>query len=364
MSEYMGALRREITSIAAAAPVRIRLHTLFFGGGTPSLIPPADIEHTLDTVTACFDLSPDAEITLEANPGTVTLGSLRDLRSIGVNRLSMGMQSADADDLRLLEREHDFFDVLSAVRVARKAGFENLNLDLIFGLPGQPLARWKRTLDIALGLQADHYSLYNLILEHGTPMKKWVARGLLAAPDDDLAAEMYECSRERMSLAGYRQYEISNWARSDGQGSPRRCKHNLQYWRNLPYLGLGAGAHGFAAGYRTANVRAPAAYIQRMTKGGAGRFPRTPAVVNATPIDLQTEMAETMMMGLRLVEEGIGAAEFESRFGQPVESVFGDAIAGLVSLGLLAWSTPGDKRRLRLTDRGLLLGNRVFAEFI
>jgi oxygen-independent coproporphyrinogen-3 oxidase len=252
--------------------------------------------------------------------------------------------------------------VVNAVKWARQVGFENLNLDLIFGLPYQTLESWQHTLELALGLRPDHFSLYSLILEHGTPMNAWVERGLLPMPEDDLAASMYEWAMTRLPEAGYEQYEISNWARRDANGQVMACRHNLQYWLNLPYLGLGAGAHGYAGGMRTANVRAPRAYIERcLNKNSELReFPCTSATVNLTPIDRMTEMQETMMVGLRLVEEGVSGRAFEIRFGEKVESVFGREIKGLLGNGLLEWVD----NHLRLTQRGRMVGNQVFMQFV
>jgi len=365
---YAAALQREISLSGTRAPGRLPVHTVFFGGGTPSLLPVAALEGILKALGDAFDLHPAAEISLEANPGTLSLAYLRGLRQAGVNRLSLGMQSANPFELRLLERQHDFADVARAVAWARKAGFDNLNLDLIFGLPHQELSTWQRSLDLALGLNPDHFSLYALTIEHGTPLQHWAARGLIAEPDPDLAAEMYEHAADRLGHSGYGQYEISNWARQTPEGV-MACRHNLQYWRNLPYLGLGAGAHGYASGVRTVDVLSPAAYIKRLAdkagapplqEGEALLFPRTPATLSVQTIDRQAEIGETMMMGLRLVQEGVSDATFTARFGQSLCEVFPKEIRDLEKLGLLEW----DEDRLRLTPRARLLGNQVFMRFL
>lgn len=406
IDDYTHALCREAQHAATRFPAHAGVHTLFFGGGTPSLLPLSALEQILATLRTGFPLTEDAEITLEANPGTVSLDYLRGLRTLGVNRLSMGMQSANPNDLRILEREHDFFDVVNAVKWARQAGFDNLNLDLIFGLPYQTLASWQHTLDLAVALHPEHLSVYSLIIEHGTPMNAWVERGLLPMPEDDLAASMYEWTIERLPQDGFVQYEISNWAKRDANGQVMACRHNLQYWHNQPYLGLGAGAHGFAGGVRTANVRAPGAYVARLSDTAIQRhsdsatqrfsdtairrfsgsavlqaielpitnhespitedphpprtFPRTPATVNVTPIDPMTEMQETMMVGLRLVEQGISAEAFEVRFGKKIEVVFERELRDLVGTGLLEWV----EGHIRLTEKGKMLGNQVFMEFV
>ena len=285
------------------------------------------------------------------------------MKETGLNRISLGMQSAHPDDLRLLEREHSYQEVIQSVKWARQAGFDNLNLDLMFGLPHQTLARWQASLELAVDLHPEHLSLYALTLEHGTPFQRWTERGLIPTADDDLAADMYEWAEERLEQAGYRHYEISNWALSDPVRGDRACRHNLQYWRNQPYLGLGAGAHGYAGGYRTANVLGILPYIERCRAGQAGNFPCTPATISATEIDRKTGMQETMMVGLRLLEEGVASVEFEERFHERLDTVFGPEITGLMKSGLLEWAgVEGD--HLRLTRRGHLLGNQVFMQFV
>ncbi len=355
---YVQALQREIALLAAAAGQALPVHTVYFGGGTPSLLAPSQIGRILETLAQHFHLQNRAEISLEANPETLTADDLSALRQVGINRLSLGVQSAHPHDLHLLERGHDYLTVVRVVGWARQAGFDNLNLDLIFGLPHQPLERWQHTLELVLGLHPEHLSLYALTLEHGTPLAHWVARGLLPEPDPDLAAEMYLWADERLQQAGFEQYEISNWARPG-----KACRHNLQYWRNLPYLGLGAGAHGYANHLRTVNVLTPGAYIRRLNEAPAPRaFPRTPATVEARPLSVADEMAETMMMGLRLTHEGIRRTAFAARFGRFPEEVYGKTIERLQAQGLLTWSDDGE--RLHLTARGRLLGNWVFREFV
>ena len=229
------------------------------------------------------------------------------------------MQSANPEELRLLEREHGYPEVIQAVSAARRAGFDNLNLDLIFGLPYQELDSWRRSLELALGLQPEHVSLYALTLEHGTPLGRWAERGLLREPDPDVAADMYEWAMQRLEDAGYAQYEISNWAQTR-QGELLACRHNLQYWRNLPYLGLGAGAHGYAGGLRSVVVLSPAAYIQRCLSAELHSadlpwvFPTTPATQSFQQVDREAEIGETMMTGLRLVEEGVSDVSFSPAF--------------------------------------------------
>jgi oxygen-independent coproporphyrinogen-3 oxidase len=360
---YVEALCREMELVSASLDQRIPVHTLFFGGGTPSLLPIPELARILQTAARCFDLQPAIEASLEANPGTVSLEYLRDLHALGVNRLSLGMQSANPEELRLLTRIHDVHDVIQAVAWARRAGFNNLSVDLIFGLPGQTLERWQKTLEMAVGLNTQHLSLYALTVEKGTPLFRWTARGLVDVPDDDRAADMYEYTMQRLDQAGFVQYEISNWARPRPDGSLFAARHNLQYWYNWPYLGLGAGAHGFAGGKRTANVNAIRGYIERVSTGSSLEFPRSPANSKAQAIDAQVEMSETMMVGLRLTQEGVSDALFSSRFGQTLDQAYSTQIRDLTRKGLLEWAEEGE-RRLRLTKRGRLLGNQVFVEFV
>lgn len=361
--EYVSALQNEIEFIATAADHLLPVHTIFLGGGTPSLLSIKQVGLLMDTIRRNYDLLPGIEISIEANPGTTSIEYLQGLKQLGINRLSFGVQSVIQNELQMLERQHDFFDVIQAYYNARRSGFSNINLDLIFGLPNQKMEDWHKTLRAVLKLSPDHLSLYSLTLEHGTPMLQWTKRGLLSEPDPDLAAEMYEYASETLTDAGYFQYEISNWARLDGQGNLLSCQHNLQYWRTLPYLGFGAGAHGYIAGIRIANILSPISFIKRIQSGNLREFPRSPATISIKKIDKKTEMGEVLMMGLRLTEEGISARNFYDRFEEKLEDVFPQQIQSLLNFNLLEWEND-DSRRLRLTSQGRLLGNQVFKEFI
>jgi oxygen-independent coproporphyrinogen-3 oxidase len=364
--EYIDALCEELSIINRSSGKRIPVHTIFLGGGTPSLMSPAQFEKVFKVIQDNFALQDPIEITMEANPGTVNFPYLAEIRRLGINRLSLGVQSANTRELKLLERQHSFLDVVQAVHWARKSGFSNINLDLIYGIPYQDLTAWQRTLDMVLQLNPEHLSLYALTLEHGTPLYNWVQRGLMAGPDDDLAASMYEWAQDRLERAGLRQYEISNWAAARDEGNST-CRHNLQYWLNLPYLGSGAGAHGYIVGLRTANVLSPQRYVHSLLKDKSREmlpFPRTPATRSVIEIDRTMEIGETMMVGLRLVETGVSEKGFRERFGIELETHFSAQIKRLSGLGLLQWSGTSPDRRLHLTRRGLLLGNQVFVEFI
>jgi oxygen-independent coproporphyrinogen-3 oxidase len=343
------------------------------------LLPSHLITGIFNSLETCFDLVSKPEISLEANPGTLSLAFLNDLRAIGFNRISLGMQSANPQELALLDRNHNYDEVIDAVGWIRQAGIDNLNLDLIFGLPDQSIESWQRSMTAGLDLDPEHFSLYALTIEPGTLMYTLVERGLISQPDPDSAAAMYEAADLTLTKAGYVQYEISNWAKMGGVGQTQEnnpdqfaptitpswaCKHNLQYWRNQPYFGFGAGAHGYAGGFRISNVRPPREYIQRLANQHTRlKFPCTPATAEIQPIDRNTEMGETMIMGLRLTIEGVSRQKFQTQFQEDLFETYGPQINKNMELGLLTLDGP-DKDILRLTNRGRLLGNRVFREFI
>ena len=356
---YVDALCKEIEFAGhQSSNLPITVHTIFFGGGTPSLLSLPQFDSVFKSIRSAFTLTSDAEISIEANPGTVTYEALRQLRKIGINRISYGVQSANTEELLMLERTHDFFDVIEAVTSARKADFNNLNLDLIFGLPEQTLETWQSTVKRILDLHPEHISAYALTLEHGTPFGRWSSKGLLPLPDPDLAAEMYEWLSETLEANGYMQYEISNWSRQEHE-----CKHNLQYWRSLPYLAFGAGAHGYANGYRYSNALRIKTYIERITYSQPTnlQFPLTPATVNQHKQTHKDDMSEFMMTGLRLTQEGVSLDGFQTRFGQPMQEVFGKEIRELLQMGLIEKQASDT---LRLTKHGRLLGNQVFMRFV
>ncbi len=342
---YVNALCREVALVgpvlAAAGPA-----TLYIGGGTPTVLPPAGLEAILHACGEVLELAA-AEVTVEANPGTVSLEGLRALRRLGVNRLSLGVQSFRDAALRLLGRSHTAAEARAACRLVRRAGFEQVGLDLIYGLPGQGLAEWQRDVDTAVALEPEHLSLYSLALEEGTPLAAAVASGELPAPDEDLAAEMYVHARQRLREAGYCHYELSNWARP-GWWS----RHNIAYWRNEDYAGCGVAAHSHRSRRRWANTASPEEYIAALRQGRS-------AVVEEEELDLPTAMGETMMLGLRLVA-GIPHAEFARRYGADLGQVYGPVVSELTAQGLLVSDDVG----VRLSERGLLLGNQVFARFL
>jgi oxygen-independent coproporphyrinogen-3 oxidase len=355
---YVDALCQELTWLGGLHQFTHSIDTIFFGGGTPTLLNPGQFGKILETIHTRFSLENGAEITLEANPGTVSPNSLQELHDLGFNRISFGMQSAHPRDLATLNREHQFGDVVNAVEWSRKAGFQHLNLDLIFGIPGQSLARWQQNLALASQNGVDHLSLYSLSLEEGTLLERWYRKGLVETLDDDLTADMYEYAMDYLDEKGFTHYEISNWARKRQDGADARCQHNLNTWRYHPYFGVGAGAQGFINGTRTGNVRMIPEYIKRMDEA-QGEWP---AVESCEGLGQWEQMQEYMMVGLRLTEEGISAPEFKTRFGLDFDALFMNQIKKLKSEGLL--KTMADGERLKLSRKGIMLGNQVFLEFV
>ncbi|MGB4777502.1 radical SAM family heme chaperone HemW, partial [Microbacterium sp.] len=254
--------------LAARGPLR-PASTVFFGGGTPTLLPPGDLARMLHGVRDTFGLGPDAEVTVEANPDTVTAAMATELAAAGVTRMSIGMQSAAPHVLATLDRTHDPAGVATAVAAARGAGLD-VSVDLIYGAPGESLDDWRRSVETAVALEPDHVSAYALVVEEGTKLARQIRRGEVLEPDDDLQADMYEFADEALSAAGFDWYEVSNWARTPAQ----RSRHNLAYWRGTDWWGYGPGAHSHVEGLRWWNVKHPAAYAQRLAAGhspAAGR---------------------------------------------------------------------------------------------
>lgn len=350
---YADAVVKEINA-SPTVITRLFAKSIYFGGGTPSLMPISAIEKILRACDETFAVLPNAEITLEANPGNVDANQLRALRAMGINRLSLGVQAFDDATLRRLNRGHTVADAIRTYEDARYAGFENINLDFIYGLPLQTLDDWRATLDRAIALQPEHLSLYALKVEEGTGLAHQIQRGTYPMPDDDLAATMYETAEEMLEVAGYAQYEISNWAYRVGtkHASPQQSQHNLTYWRNEPYLGFGAGAHSCFGGERFWNVLSPIEYIQRIEQGAS-------VIAGREEIKRELEMAETMILGLRL-NEGILFDEFAKRYGEDARIKYARQLREVSELGLIELSDV----RVRLTPRGRLLSNQVFWRFL
>ncbi len=348
---YVRALLKEIalagTMAQHADGVLRRSRTIFFGGGTPSLLTVAQITRLLNACFASFAVDKDAEITLEANPGTLNKEQLQGIRVAGINRLSMGAQSFDAELLQTLGRIHTPEEISQAVTWARAAGFTSINIDFMFGLPGQTMQHWHDTLDRALELRPEHLSLYSLIIEEGTPFHTWTQEGRIVPGDEDLCADMYEYADERLREAGYENYEISNWALPG-----HHSRHNLTYWQNLPYIGMGAGAYSTFGGRRFSNIREPLDYIKAVN---AQRLPEA----DSEPVERVQEMSETAFLALRTAM-GLHLPTFAQRFSQPFAQFVGDRLRPVEEAGLLEH----EDEWLRLSTRGRLLGNEVFLRLL
>ncbi|MFZ5917441.1 MAG: radical SAM family heme chaperone HemW [Chloroflexota bacterium] len=352
---YAQALMAEMAALAMWRPWQVR--SIFVGGGTPTVLSLVLLRSMLASAFDVFGISSQIEITVEANPGTVDEAYLGEMRAAGVNRLSLGAQSLQRHELELLGRGHSVADVRAAFAAARKVGFENISLDLIYGLPGQSLGGWQSTLEQAAGLAPEHLSLYCLTVEEETPLAARISRGEIPPPDDDVAADMYELAQERLARAGFYHYEISNWARD----TSFFCRHNLIYWRNEPYLGVGAGAHSSCCGYRWHNCLNPHQYVAVVGTGEGTVSPwASPTVAQVEAISEALAMGETMMLGLRLLQEGVPLERFEARFGRSLLDVYAQEVAALSDAGLLECLPD----RLRLTRQGRLLGNQAFASFL
>jgi oxygen-independent coproporphyrinogen-3 oxidase len=304
----------------------------------------------------------DAEITIEANPGTLNRQKLASYRSQGINRISLGVQSTKDDELALLTRIHTYQDVIESVRLAREEGFDNISLDLIYGLPNQTLVDWQENVYRVLELQPEHLSIYSLTVEEGTPLFEQIQQGTISEPDPDAAGDMLEWSIEELPRLGYEQYEISNWARSGKNERDYRSRHNLQYWLNRWYLGFGVGAHEYFDGLRVANNKVIPIYIQKMDHLQDWKETYRTGVDTWSEIPLYEQMQDEMMLRFRLVREGVDLAEFERKFGVSAMEVFPGQIKSLLGKGLISFSN--NNQRLCLTRHGILHGNQVFLEFV
>ncbi len=361
-SAYISALVREIELLSNSQSNKISVNSIYIGGGTPSLLDNEEFTRVFTGLNNSFLIEENTEITVEANPGTLDLEKLRMLNALGVNRISLGVQSFIQNDLIKLGRIHTVEDVFSSIQMAHKSGFTNLNLDLIFGLPWQTLHSWKYNLESLLILRPEHLSLYDLTLEPNTLLTQWVNKGLYKTPDQDLAADMYMYAIERLEKEGYSQYEISNWARNKKYES----FHNKQYWLNAPYLGIGAGAHSYINHLRLENQTGIADYIFNIEQCNAEiyEFPISQANINTISCSTYDEMQDTMMLGLRMVRQGVSNNDFCNRFGTSIEDVFCNELQQLLSMGLIEWVVGLNDKFIKLTRRGTLLGNQVFMRFV
>jgi oxygen-independent coproporphyrinogen-3 oxidase len=339
---YVRALEAEI----AQAP-GLDATTVFYGGGTPNAYAPAVLVRVFALLRERFGVRDDAEVSTEVNPDRRLTGGFDVLRAGGFNRLSIGAQSFEAAELHVLGRQHSADDVAETVRRARAGGFNNVNIDLMFGVPGQTEASWERSLDAAIGLGVEHVSTYGLTIEEGTPYARWQAREPAAFADDEREAGMFALAIEKLTRAGFEHYEISNFARPGF-----RCEHNANYWRNGAYLGLGVGAASYLEGVRSTHSRDRAAYEAAALAGEA-----IPGDSEELMGDART--GEAVMLALRTCE-GVDAGTFRERYGVDVFTHYAPVIAEYAAAGLLV----ADERSVRLTARGRFLANDVCGAFL
>ncbi|MGO4887244.1 radical SAM family heme chaperone HemW [Anaerobacillus sp. MEB173] len=347
LEQYLSAFQREVEMTVAAQPP-ISITSIYIGGGTPTALDSDQLSRLLKVVNQNFLIKGEhIEYTVEVNPGTVDEEKLTVLKEAGVNRLSIGVQAFQDELLQTIGRIHRASDVYKTIELARKAGFNNLSLDLMFGLPGQTEEMFKETLQTAFSLSVEHFSAYSLKVEEKTVFYHLQRKGKLSLPPEDEEVKMYELLIEEMDKYGYAQYEISNFAKKGFES-----QHNLTYWNNDEYYGLGAGAHGYVDGVRHVNAGPVTHYIKHIEDGN---FP----YIDIHEVTKSEKMEEEMFMGLRKLS-GICKTDFHRRFGLSLESVFGTQVKKLQEQGLLC--DKGD--RVFLTKKGIMLGNEVFEKFI
>jgi oxygen-independent coproporphyrinogen-3 oxidase len=325
-----------------------KVDTIYFGGGTPSLLSAAQLELLMSSVRNRFDVSPDAEVTMEMNPGTVTEASLAAFRQLGVNRASFGAQTFDDRELARLGRSHSVADTHRTFSLLREAGFDNVSFDLIAGLPGQTLEQWERNLAEAFALRPEHLSFYLLEVHEGTPLAAHIKSGLQPTPDDDLAAEMYCVMLERAAEAGYEHYEISNLCLPGFESG-----HNTKYWTSAPYYGFGCSAHSFdGASRRWANERDLGKYVAMVERNAS-------PLVEDRRLSEEDRRAEAVFLGMRMMA-GVRTGKFKELFGVDLKAAHADELENFRQAGLIEF----DGDLLKLTRAGALLSNEVFAAFM
>lgn len=344
--EYLDAMEREMEATVRQTPPN-QIETIFVGGGTPTVLLPDQMEHFLKLVRTYFPTTEaNIEFTMEANPGTTDIDKLHAMKAGGVNRISFGVQSFDNEQLALIGRIHNTDDVYRSIENARAAGFTNMSIDLMFGLPKQTVDIMNRTLDEALALNLPHYSIYSLKVEENTLFHTLYHKNQLPLPTEDEELAMFQLIMNRLTEAGYTQYEISNFSRPGLES-----RHNMMYWRNQSYYGIGAGAHGYMDRVRHINAKGIQEYIDAAKKG----LP----ITETTVISENEAMEDFMMVGLRMLR-GVARDDFRAQFGKELEDVFHPILERLMKQGLLKATDCG----YRLTKQGLIYGNDVFAAFI
>jgi len=351
-AEYPKLLLKEMELRQALLPAPVRSGTLYFGGGTPSLMTPGQVGSLIEAAVARFGLEPDAEVTLEANPGTLTPATLAGYRAAGVNRISLGIQSFEDRLLELLGRVHSKEEALSAFDAARAAGFDNISIDLMHSLPGQSPRQWREALARAIALSPEHISAYALSVEDATPFAELFEAGRLPLPEEDEAAEMFEATAEVLEGAGYLHYEISNFARPG-----RSSRHNGAYWNRTSYLGFGAGAHSFwndnGLGERWCNAEAADEYREAIA---AGRIPQR----EREALTLDQAISECFFLGLRVLSPGLDLAALETLYGNEALAPRLAEVERLVESGALK----REGRRVRLAPESVIVANSIFSRFL
>jgi oxygen-independent coproporphyrinogen-3 oxidase len=341
-------VRALVAEIRSSREVKSRVDTIYFGGGTPSLLAPSQLDRILCAVHDRFEIDGAPEITLEINPGSVNAEKLREFRRLGINRASFGAQTFDDRELAKLGRSHTAADTLKTFADLRTSGFSNISFDLIAGLPGQTLATWQRNIEIALELQPEHLSFYLLEVHAGTPLADHIRRGIQPVPDDDLAGVMYEWMVERASDAGYEHYEISNLCRPNFHS-----RHNVKYWTGAPYYGFGCSAHSYDGRMRRwSNHRDVLRYVELVESGAS-------PVVDEQQLSEIDVRSEAVFLGMRLMQ-GIDVRRYRESFGVDLRDEHAADLDRFYKAGLIEFA--GDQ--IRLTRTGALLSNEVFAAFV
>lgn len=344
---YVHALIEEIRAHRESRPSPLTIKTIFIGGGTPSVLPPILLEKILIALKESFVITDHAEITIESNPGSLSLEKLKTMKKHSVNRISMGVQAYQDNLLKKIGRTHTKDDIVESYALCRSLGFDNINLDLMFALPGQSLDQWKETLEAVVKLSPEHISAYSLIIEEETPFGKMSNQGELEEPSEDLERLMYSFAKDYLSQNGYKQYEISNFAKEG-----KESKHNINNWKAYPYIGIGLGAHSYYNGYRYHNTYDIEEYIENSSQ-------LRHIQEDKEWIDCKAQMEEYMFLGLRLTD-GIEISDFEKRFNQSIFDVYGSQIKQHKKDGLLMET----KGCIWLTDYGQDISNRVFSSFL
>lgn len=349
MNRYVEALKYEI-ECARDEMKEYMVDTIFIGGGTPSILEGEQIASVLDALRNSANISDDAEITIECNPGTVDESKLKTLFAAGINRISLGLQSANDDELKSIGRIHTYDEFLESYNIARECGFNNINVDLMSALPGQTKETYVESLKKVAALNPEHISAYSLIVEDETPLEARVSNGEVDLPDEDTEREMYYATKDVLEKSGYHRYEISNYAKEGFE-----CRHNIGYWKRVDYMGFGIGAASLVKNERYKNISELNKYIAVMDEFSDVSSIRE----NVQKLSIQEQMEEFMFLGLRMID-GISKTDFENCFGKSIDEVYGDVVRKEGQTGNLIC----EKDRIRLSDKGIDISNIVLAKFL